>query len=266
MVRAPYPARIAAGLVVTAIEETRKLPTLLVTLPMTAVSETLQFAMRAQQGIAELAIKGDTALEFLFDHPDEQPSWARFDDDEIDVTESVVPIESGRKGGATDKSTSAAATPAPVKKAAAKKAPATKAPEPKTPAKKAPAAKKTPAAAKTPAKKASAPAPAPESEAPRADAGRFALYSSAPKEVIDSAHDSEADAESPASGDVPEVVEYTDYDTLTLAQLRAKLRTVGVDDLTALLAYEKSTRNRAPFITMIDNRITAAENKRSTSS
>lgn len=261
MVRAPYPARIAAGLVVTAIEETRKLPTLLVTLPMTAVSETLQFAMRAQQGIAELAIKGDTALEFLFDHPDEQPSWARFDDDEIDVTESVVPIESGRKGGTTDESTPAAATPAPAKKAAAKKAPATKAPEPRTPAKKAPAKK-------TPTKKASAPAPAPESEAPRADAGRFALYSSAPQDVIDSAHESasEADAESPASGDVPEVVEYTDYDTLTLAQLRAKLRTVSVDDLTALLAYEKSTRNRAPFITMIDNRITAAENKRSTSS
>ncbi|MEP9412957.1 lipid droplet-associated protein [Gordonia sp. VNQ95] len=261
MVRAPYPARIAAGLVVTAIEETRKLPTLLVTLPMTAVSETLQFAMRAQQGIAELAIKGDTALEFLFDHPDEQPSWARFDDDEIDVTESVVPIESGRKGGTTDEATPAAATPAPAKKAAAKKAPATKAPEPRTPAKKAPAKK-------TPTKKASAPAPAPESEAPRADAGRFALYSSAPQDVIDSAHESasEADAESPASGDVPEVVEYTDYDTLTLAQLRAKLRTVSVDDLTALLAYEKSTRNRAPFITMIDNRITAAENKRSTSS
>ncbi len=49
MVRAPYPARIAAGLVVTAVEETRKLPTLLFTLPVTAVSETLQLAMRAQQ-------------------------------------------------------------------------------------------------------------------------------------------------------------------------------------------------------------------------
>ena len=52
MDRAPYPARIAAGLIVTALEETRKLPALLVTLPMTAVSQTLQAGMRAQQNIA----------------------------------------------------------------------------------------------------------------------------------------------------------------------------------------------------------------------
>lgn len=57
MHRAPYPARIAAGLIVTALEETRKLPALFVTLPMTAVSQTLQAGMRAQQNIAELAIK-----------------------------------------------------------------------------------------------------------------------------------------------------------------------------------------------------------------
>ena len=53
MVRAPYPARIAAGLIVVAIEETRRLPTRLFTLPMTAVSQTLQAGMRAQQQIAD---------------------------------------------------------------------------------------------------------------------------------------------------------------------------------------------------------------------
>ncbi|QTI71108.1 lipid droplet-associated protein [Gordonia polyisoprenivorans] len=229
MVRAPYPARIAAGLVVTAVEETRKLPTLLFTLPVTAVSETLQLAMRAQQGIAELAIKGDTALEMIFDRPSEEPAWARFDEDDTEVADTVVPIESGRA--------TLADTPDDEHDAASDD-------------------HTEPAPSET--------SPA-ESPAPRADAGRFALYSSAPEEVITSSTTGPGSDTPAPTGPVPEVVEYTEYDNLTLAQLRAKLRSVGVGELSELLAYEKANRNRAPFITMIDNRITAAENKRSPS-
>ena len=228
MVRAPYPARIAAGLVVTAVEETRKLPTLLVTLPVTAVSETLQLAMRAQQGIAELAIKGDAALEMIFDRPDEAPPWARFDDDEEVEAHSLVPIESDHTPDDHGNEPTSADTTSAT-----------------TPATEDPGAETTPAA--------------------RRDAGRFALYSSAPDEVIASATEKNDVPEAKNSGAVPEVVEYTEYNNLTLAQLRAKLRTVGIDDLAQLLAYEKATRNRAPFVTMIDNRITAAENKRTPS-
>ena len=66
-----------------------------------------------------------------------------------------------------------------------------------------------------------------------------------------------------ADGSGPEIVELIDYDTLTLAQLRARLRSVAVEDLIALVDYEKSHRDRAPFVTMLENRI-AAQNKRST--
>ena len=45
---------------------------------------------------------------------------------------------------------------------------------------------------------------------------------------------------------------------MTLAQLRARLRTLSVEDLTALLDYENATRARAPFVTMLSNRITTA--------
>ncbi|WP_168706297.1 lipid droplet-associated protein [Gordonia paraffinivorans] len=210
MDRAPYPARIAAGLIVTAIEETRKLPSLLVTLPMTAISQTLQAGMRAQQNIAELAIKGDAALEMLFDKPTEQPAWAVFDEDE---------------------------TPGPD------------------------AASTTPAETEVDAEASDAELAAP----PRADAGRFALYSSAPEEVVEKAEKKVTPAApKPASsnGSAPEIVVMIDYDSLTLAQLRARLRSVGVDDLTALVDYEKANRGRAPFITMLENRI-ASQNKRS---
>ena len=58
----PYPVRIAAGLVVTAVEQVRELPRHAVELPVTAVSQALQASMRVQQKVTELAIKGDRVL------------------------------------------------------------------------------------------------------------------------------------------------------------------------------------------------------------
>jgi hypothetical protein len=76
----PFPVRVAAGLVVTAVEEAKDLPRIVAGLPITAVSRVLQLTMRAQQVVTELAIKGDTALDGM--RPvEEAPSWARFDDD-----------------------------------------------------------------------------------------------------------------------------------------------------------------------------------------
>jgi hypothetical protein len=79
----PMPLRLAAGLVATAIEEVQELPRKLIELPVTAVSQVLQASMRMQQRVTELAIKGDQALGGLRPVP-ETPTWARFDEDEID--------------------------------------------------------------------------------------------------------------------------------------------------------------------------------------
>lgn len=54
---------------------------------------------------------------------------------------------------------------------------------------------------------------------------------------------------------VPEVATRYDYGNMTLAQLRARLRMLSVEDLSALLDYEQQTLARAPFITMLTNRI-----------
>ncbi|MFC9980662.1 lipid droplet-associated protein [Gordonia sp. NPDC127522] len=232
MDRAPYPARIAAGLIVTALEETRKLPALLITLPMTAISQTLQAGMRAQQNIAELAIKGDAALEMLFDRPDEQPEWARFDEDDAAGPDPVTPAAPAATTDTSvqDKKPKAAAT--------------------------------TPSPTTLDEEIEEASADADLAAPPRADAGRFALYSSTPDEVV-AAEVPGTEAVGSADGSGPEIVELIDYDTLTLAQLRARLRSVAIEDLIALVDYEKSHRDRAPFVTMLDNRI-AAQNKRST--
>ena len=92
--------------------------------------------------------------------------------------------------------------------------------------------------------------------------GRFALYSSADAGTGPSESWARS-AATPAkqSASTPAVVEELDYDLLTLAQLRARLQTLDVDELEALLAYEEATKGRAPFQTLLANRITRATAK-----
>jgi hypothetical protein len=97
--------------------------------------------------------------------------------------------------------------------------------------------------------------PAPSTNGERLTEGRFALYST-------------GEPESPAPTDVkpaksvpPDVVGALDYESLTLAQLRARLPSLKVADLEALLSYEDATKSRAPFQTLLANRITRATAK-----
>lgn len=101
-----------------------------------------------------------------------------------------------------------------------------------------------------------------DSESTSTGQGRFALYSTPPDDDGESAPTPPA-TQAPAtpSGPRPEIADYLDYDNLTLAQLRARLRTLSVDELTALLDYENTARARAPFQTMLGNRITSATAK-----
>jgi hypothetical protein len=92
--------------------------------------------------------------------------------------------------------------------------------------------------------------------------GRFALYTS-PDGATGPPDSPTRSAAKPAKRTVsaPEVVEELDYEQLTLAQLRARLQTLDLDELEALLAYEEATKGRAPFQTLLANRITRATAK-----
>jgi hypothetical protein len=46
------------------------------------------------------------------------------------------------------------------------------------------------------------------------------------------------------------------YDELSIASLRARLRNLSADQLTVLISYEKSHADRADVITMFERRIT----------
>lgn len=102
-------------------------------------------------------------------------------------------------------------------------------------------------------------------ETDRRAEGRFALYS-----VADAHEDASAlvkpakQSTKPAAKSTvtqPAVAAELDYPTLTLAQLRARLQSLSIDELEALLAYEQATKARAPFQTLLANRITRANAK-----
>lgn len=191
----PFPVRIAAGLVVTAVEQARDLPRHAVELPVTAVSQALQVSMRVQQTITELAIKGDRALGTL--RPaDDIPGWATFDDD---LPAATVPAPD------------TAPPPAAVPGADAE------------------------------------PDPRRNGTVSTLRPARTGIPIERPERPARESNRSTATASAPAA--VPE------YPTLTVPQLRGKLRTLSVDDLSDLLAWETAHDNRPAYVTMLTNRI-----------
>jgi len=101
--------------------------------------------------------------------------------------------------------------------------------------------------------------PRPSTDADRITEGRFALFTGGEPETTDAGP---ADKETRlANADPPDIVTDLDYESLTLAQLRARLTSLRVPDLEALLAYEGATKARAPFQTLLANRITRATAK-----
>jgi hypothetical protein len=101
---------------------------------------------------------------------------------------------------------------------------------------------------------------APVVDGERLTEGRFALFTGGGPEADNNNTEPEPVARS-AWASAPEIVEELDYESLTLAQLRARLTSLRVADLQALLAYEEATKARAPFQTLLFNRITRATAK-----
>jgi hypothetical protein len=111
--------------------------------------------------------------------------------------------------------------------------------------------------------------PADEAPSPNGDRktpGRFALYSVTDPVAEGTPSPATAQTAAPqappkAAVEPPPVAGELDYDSLTLAQLRARIQSLSVADLRALLAYEETGRARAPYQALLANRITRATAK-----
>ncbi|UXA16918.1 lipid droplet-associated protein [Mycobacterium sp. SMC-4] len=100
----------------------------------------------------------------------------------------------------------------------------------------------------------------PTRDGERMTEGRFALFSEEPDKTT-TATDDDGGSGPLQSAAAPAIVAEVDYESLTLAQLRARLTSLKISDLEALLTYEENTKARAPFQTLLANRITRASAK-----
>ena len=51
------------------------------------------------------------------------------------------------------------------------------------------------------------------------------------------------------------------YDDLSIPQLRGRLRGLSAEQIEALLGYERATRARPPYLTMLENRLTTLRSR-----
>ncbi|WP_405178147.1 lipid droplet-associated protein [Nocardia sp. NBC_01377] len=217
MFRPPFLARVAAGAAVYALEETRRLPTAAVNFPITAISQLLQTSMHIQQFVTSLALKGDAVFDRLGSGEQERPEWATFDED-LDSDSSAEP---------------AFANPART--------------------------------SRFDLYTADEPAVASETNGhpvalPTVDEQDDSAVTDTPVTDATVTGATAADtavgiAEETPEVVAPEVATRYDYANMTLAQLRARLRMLSVEELAELLDYEQLTLDRAPFVTMLTNRI-----------
>jgi hypothetical protein len=237
----PMPIRVAAGLVATVLEEAEHLPRRLTELPVTAVSQALQHAMRVQQKVTDLAIKGDRALGSLRPVP-ETPTWARFDEDE-------EPAPHNFNGRYDDDATFSAPYPAQPPKV-------------------------TPVRILSDLESADGAdvedgadldtdfgadrEPVPEVPAPRVPAGQAETAGPTADVTPEPRHEAtkgprhDTKKSEPAASGPPG---FDGYDDWSLAQLRARFRSLKPHQLQALLDWESDHRQRPPYLTMLSNRI-----------
>lgn len=119
----PLPFRVAAGVVAAGLDQLRRLPEELPGLPVALAGTAVRASLRVQQTITELATKGDELLGSWVNPPVENPSWARFDDDEPgDAADAAGPVAASDGTASDDTGTAhdaAAHDAAPAASAAA---------------------------------------------------------------------------------------------------------------------------------------------------
>lgn len=258
MFRPPYLARVAAGAAVYALEETRRLPTVAIHLPITAISQLLQTSMHLQQFVTSLALKGDEVFDRLANRPVEQPEWATFDED----LDDEQPFGSGDFGARGDRDLAARLSRFDL---FAESDPAAGVPEP--------TASVTPSATNGYAASHTAESDTTEAATAETDTAETTPTSDAVDTGTNSIETTGEDTDNPGTSNPgtaaaeprgvvePEVAGRYDYANMTLAQLRARLRMLSVEELAELLAYEQQTLDRAPFVTMLTNRIATVQAK-----
>ena len=295
----PPPLRAAAGLAALTIDAARKVPQQLVGLPVLAVSTALQASLKAQQTYAGLIARGDEVLGQLRRHED--APWARFDEDEPAAGRPPSAFDSAPEpaeaaDGVADALAVEDLSDALTAEAAEEAALVEQVERDLDPDRDADVVALADARAAQ-AEQAEADAEnvlgeTEEDEVAAADAA----FADAGLSVVDLDVDpagadrpngrpegsgTEPGTDLPADGmalaadasaagaalaaDIavggPGGPPVAGYDDLSIPQLRGRLRGLSVEQVEALLGYERATRARPPYLTMLENRLTTLRSR-----
>ncbi len=216
-VNVPFPFRVAAGAIAVGLDRLRTLPAELPALSVTLAGHAVRVSMRVQQELANLAARGEEVLSPLTDRPEEHPAWARFDDEDDVVDGEVVDDASGGDAARDDAMASDAAGDDAAGDDSAGDAAGIDAGD-----------------------DAAGDDSAGDAAVPASGAGGGSEHDAAP---------------GVAGGAIDGPAALTGYDELTVAQVRARLRTLDEAAVAELLEYERAGRARAAFVTTLHNRL-----------
>jgi hypothetical protein len=284
----PPPLRAAAGLAALAIDSARKVPQQLVGLPVLAVSTALQASLKAQQAYAGLVARGDEVLGQLRGQQTDPP-WAQFDDEPaggrprsaFDAAPEPADEEGADHGIATDLADALAAESdeeLELIEEVERELDPDRDPDVST-------------LAQAEADEENVLGEVEEDEEVGADAAADAALAEAGLDVIPLDLDRAADrrngrepgsgtepgtdlpadgmalaadaaaagaalaADSPLDGYLAVEPPVAGYDGFSIPQLRGRLRSLTLEQVEALVGYERANLARPPYLTMLENRL-----------
>ncbi|MBA3368797.1 MAG: lipid droplet-associated protein [Geodermatophilaceae bacterium] len=232
----PEPIRAAAGLAATVLDQARQLPSAVTGLPVKVAGLAMQTSLRLQQRYAGLIVKGDEVLTQISRTEEADPPWATFDDDVVGVADAVtedIGVDVTAADDASNSATSGMASPSSQA--------TTRTRPPRQPSADSRMGH-TPSAFDL--------AHDIASTAGLESAGLESPASIVTPAAFDTVGDITSNGHASTSG-----VPVPGYDAFTLAQLRARLRTFDAATLDRILSYERAQRARAPYLTMLENRL-----------
>lgn len=284
----PEPIRAYVGLAATVLDEARKLPEALPGLPVRAVGLAMQTALKVQQQWAGLVARGDEVLTGF--RGEDEPGLATFDDDDLDTPPAPSARASAFDRAAADvpddiddeiSGPAAVADPDEVvdtlpdstdqvvaldEAVAVQDVEAVLTPEDALETALLESDGDTAGPADETAEVSEVDVLTPDGgidtvEATVTDEAIAAPESSADLDPADAgtAPVTEADADTDTASAPAAKAPVEGYDGWTVAQLRGRLRGYQLSTVADLLAYEESSRNRQPFVSMLRNRLEKLE-------
>jgi hypothetical protein len=258
----PLGIRVAAGLVGTSFDHLVKLPGELPGLTVSFAGQLLRTSMRLRQEIAELAARGDELLAPLVGGAEEHPAWATFDEDEDESSSSGAAAPSTAAAGQE----ASADAQAPADSDAPSTPPNTEAEDP----------------TRTLVESLVVDRTVGQSPVSDDDGDGEGLNADHTVDLVDLAEDDRAEDANPEPADdsadrVDELVystSTTDGDSaipadpaipadhpLSVSELKDRLDDLDAPAVRELLAREEAGPNRAPYITLLTNRLTTLDHQ-----